>query len=347
MDGQQYPPRLGDFQPIFDLPLVCQHMHNLATSCVCNSCHGESIPAHYAKHESWECKKKEFLSSILLCAADILAISLFESPETLLVSLDPYQMPRQFEKAIHDIVKSGQPVFLHHWEILAHALKLVGHKQFDDVGWVISCYKGQAVYPKVFETGNISQPGYLALHWAPGLLFFDGEIYDRGIDPVRHDFDMYNGLETESVVKEWSRSVTEPLNLYPNIRMEWKVARRDGYLEVYPMCERIVGHAPSILLNLTQALVIICPHDKASSLDRPDPNSRYIGPFNFDPFTSSAAYAKGQIGVIAVDGNTDLRMFALSALSGINLELFIVRGNACLQCCLNLCRDAGSRYVIC
>ena len=322
-------------------------MHNLATSCVCNGCQGEPIPARYAKREYRECKKKRFLSSILFCAADILAISLFESPETLLVSLDPYPMPRQFENAIHDIFTSGQPRFLHHREILAHALKLVGHKQFDDVRWVISCYKGQAVYPKVFETGKISQPGYLTLHWAPGLLFFDGEIYDRGIDPVYQDLEMYNGPETESVVKEWSRSVTEPLNLYPSIRMEWKVARRDGYLEVYPLCERIVGHAPSILSNLTQALLIICPHDKALSLDRPDPNSCYIGPFKFNLFTSSAAYAKGQIGVIAVDGNTDLRMFALSALSGINLELFIVRGNACLQCCLNLCREAGYRFVIC
>ena len=346
MDGQQYPPRLGDNQPIFDLPLVCQHMHNLATSCVCSGCQGERIPARYAKSESWECKKNKFLSSILLCAADILAISLFESPATLLVSLDPYPMPRQFEKAIQDIVTSGQPAFLHYRKILAHALRLVGHN-FDAKRWIISCHKGQAVYPKVFETGNISQPGYLALHWAPGLLFFDGEIYDRGIDPGYDNFGMYSILGTESVVKEWSRSVTEPLNLYPNIRMEWKVARRDGYLEVYPMCERIVGHAPSILSNLTQALLIICPHDKALSLNRPDPNSRYIGPFKCNLFTSSALYAKGQIGVIAVDGNTDLRMFALSALSEIHLELFIVRGNACLQCCLNLCRDAGSRYVIC
>ena len=323
-------------------------MRNLAKSCACRDCKEESMSSQNIDLWNLECARGRFVSSISFCTADILAISLFEGPDKLLVSYDCLQASTGLKMAISNILKSGERTECTFWRVLAYALELVGHKDIDRNGifnqeWVISCYKGQAVYPKVFETGNICQPGYLALYWAPGLLFFDGEVYDKGIGF------MAMRPETNPVMTEIHRTVTEPLDLYPNIRLKWKVARRDGYLEFFLACESALGHAPSILSNLAHALVISCPHDRASLLHKPDPNARYTDLFLLANQTLSLSGTERQVDVIAVDGNTDLRMFAMSALSATDRPEapIVIRNNACLQCCLDLCREAGSRFLIC
>ena len=294
-----------------------------------------------------ECARARFLSSISFCTADILAISLFEDPDKLLVSHGCYQGSDGLHSVISNILKSGEWTECTPWKVLAYALKLVGHEDLDrheDLGqerWVISCYKGQAVYPKVFETGNICQPGFLALYWAPGSLLFDGEIYDRCIEPA------VGRPEVDPVMTESLRTVTEPLNLYPRMRMEWKVVRRDGYLLIHLAGERYVGNASCILSNLANALVITCPHDRASPLHIPDPNARYADLSILARFSSSFSDTERQIGVIAVDGNTDLRMFAMSVLPADLLGRVVIRDNACLKCCLDLCRKDECRILIC
>ena len=337
--SQQYPPRLGD-QQILDLPLVHQHVQNLKTSCLCKYCDGScSIRPHKQSHYIRECKKMQFLSSISFYAAAILAISLFENPAKLLISLGSHSVGG-FEEAIDDIITSGEPAFCHHCEILARALIFIGHKKPDPDNWVISCYKGQAVYPRVFETEDICHPGFLALYWAPGSLVFDGEVYDRGIgcEAMR--------LETNPLTTEIPRTVTAPLNLYPSMKMEWKVIRRDGFLEIYPTCRRNTGRASSILTNLANALVLLCPHDRALPLRRPDPNSRYFDLFLLVP---PSPIPDPGVKILAVDGNPDLRMFAISLVPayGRARPQAVIRDNACLQCCLDLCREFRCGYLVC
>ena len=323
-------------------------MRNLAKSCACRDCKDGSMSSRSLDLWNSECARGRFLSSISFCTVDILAISLFEGPDKLLVSHVCFQGSNGFHSVISNILKSGERTECTSWKVLAYALKLVGHKDIDrhesldPERWVISCYKGQAVYPRVFETGDICQPGFLELYWAPGLLFFGGEVYDRGIDlEIRT-----NRLETESVMEEWPHSVTEPFNLYPNIRKEWRVSRRDGYLEVFLYCERFIGHPSSILSNLAHALVINCPHDRMSPLHRPDPDSRSIDLFFLAAHGPGMPYTEKQVNVLGVDGNTDLRMFAMSVVPATEMPV-VIRNNACLQCCLDLCQEAGYKYVMC
>ena len=318
-------------------------MRNLAKSCACRDCKEGSMSSRNLDLWNVECARGRFLSSISFCTADILAISLFEGPDKLLVSHGCFQGSDGLHSVISNILISGEQTECTIWIVLAYALQLVGHRDFNPERWVISCYKGQAVYPRVLETGDICQPGFLALYWAPGLLFFEGEVYNTGMDV---GFGTHQ-LEIESVMKEWPRSVTEPLNLYPSRRTEWRVARRDGYLEIYLTCERLIGHPSYILYNLAHALNIICPHDKASPLHRPDPNSRYINLFSWAEQDSNTSDTEGRVDVLAVDRNTDLRMFAMSVLPENPEANVVIRNNACLQCCLDLCREAGSRFLIC
>ena len=352
LESQQYLQRLDDHEMISDLPLVREHLHKSAKGgCTCNGCRKRVMKPHRTDDSASTCGmikdndmiKNKFLRDISYHAANILTLSLFESPETLLVSVPPIQIQRQLLKAVHHIIISGEPTVCTIKEILAWARRLVGHKDpGDDDSWVITSYKGQAVYPRVYETCDICQPGYLVLRWAPGLLFFDGEVYDRGIGPP---YLSSNGYETDPLSMQPLPPVTEPLNLLPKMKMEWKVVRHDGYLGVYPACGNHVGKALNILFSLSRALILGgCPHDSASPLEKPDLLSRYRSPTD----ARKLSVTEEQIGVVAVDGDAGLRMFALSE-SGLSYpkNTFVIRNNACLQCCLDLCRRAGYRSVIC
>ena len=350
--SQQNLQRLDEGQLITDLPLVHLYLRNFAENGRYKHYLEPLSPYRTDDSVVLSYIREKFLSKISSYAADILALSIFESPETLLVSLnngvyDDHYATSDFPRALSDTFRFGKPAVCEAKSILLRALTLVGHTDFDIGGWVISCYKGQAVYPRVFETRSICQPGYLMLSWAPGLLFCNGEVYDKGIEPKYSNL-KGNRDSTDPVAIHHSRPVTEPLNLVPNMRMEWKVVRCDGYLEVYPACGGFTGRASQIWLNLSHALMIRgCPHDSMSPLDRPDLFSKYVGPF-LSLREQRSSGAESRICVVAVHGDAGLRMFAMSILEAIDPEShYVIRCSACLQCCLDLCRRAGYNYLIC
>ena len=333
---------------ISDLPLVQVHFRSLAETCSCDECQRTCQTSTRKFKTGRICEKEGFLSNIARCAADILALSLFEGPETPLLIHDYGPDLFSFRATIDDIIKSSKPAKCGAMAIIGRALTLIGHKVDDlqSARWVISCSKGQAVYPKIFETEGICQPGYLTLCWVPGQLFFNGTIYDRGVNswdvPWAH---------LDPVLRQPSRPVLEPLNLMSDMRMEWKVIICDGYLEIQLVCGPYTRQAFSILLNLAKSLILRgCPHDSTSPLDRPDLFARYREPFLNDLRAGTSPEAEAHVSVVAVDGNAGLRMFAMSRLhiphNAGPLQI-VIRDNSCLQCCLDLCRRVGYRLLLC
>lgn len=343
-ESPQHLKRLERCQMISDLPLTREHLHKLPKSCSCDSCRRRVMKPHRTSDNFSTCDriKDELLRDIALYTACILALSLFESPETLLVSVPRFGTRQQFPVALHSIIKSGEPSSCTIEEIHDWARTFVGHKNpGNGESWVLSSYKGQAVYPKVYETGDLCQTGYLALCWAPGVLFFDGEVYDRCMEPSRLPSKVY-AADSSSLQPT---PVPELLKLLPKMKMEWKVVHRDGYLEVYPARGNHFGRASNILSNLSHALILReCPHNSALPLDKPNPYLSYRSPTQARrrPITG------GQfIDVVLVDGDAGLRMFTLTCSWDSSLEeAFVIGDNACLQCCLDLCRRTGYRSVI-
>ncbi|CAD6576983.1 MAG: hypothetical protein ASARMPREDX12_008072 [Alectoria sarmentosa] len=318
-ENQQHLQCLVEGCLISDLPLVQVHFRRLAETCSCDECQRTCQTSTGRYDNKWGCRKRDFLLKVAGYAADILALSLFEGPQTPLKILGhgtrTFQNFYSFGAAINDIISSSKPAKCGARAIIGWALTLVGHEVNDlqNARWVISCSKGQAVYPKVFETGGICEPGYLKLNWAPGQLFFNGNVYERGISPQ-----LSRLTPADPVSMQPSRPVLEPLNLMSDMRMEWKVVTCDGYLEIQLVCGPYTGQAFSILLNLEKSLILRgCPHDSTSPLDRPDLFADYTGPFSpdrEDPFPQARTTPEGvaRIGIVAVDGDAGLRMLTLS-----------------------------------
>lgn len=327
-----------------DLPLVELHIQHLEKLCTCLKCN----PLGTTSYKS--CEVDMFFSHLTDLVADILALSLFDCSEKLLVHLN-HKVNRSggdtFKKAIHSILTTGLPSLCSVTDFLHWALALVGHNVSEDVQnctWVISCFKGQAVYPKLFETQDLEKRGYLTLSWALGLLRYDGEVYERGVG-------VHTSANAEDhITSHPQNNVTIPLNLLPGYGLVWRVTHKNGFLEVNLGLEgpdnnhNHVVHAPfRILTNLASALVLeVCRHDANCSLRNPDWFCAYTGPIS--PMTNTENTSR-KVGLVAVDGNDGLRMFALSAYP--SPFPFILRGKSCLSCSLAVSQRTNYPVIIC
>lgn len=346
--GSTQPSQLSSLKDgilVGDLPLVDLHIKNLLQHCACLKC----SPLEATSYRS--CEADAFFSHLTDCVADILALSLFDYSEGPLVYLNHNRSGGDsFKNTILSILNTGLPRICGLTDVLQWALTLVGHNVSEDVQnckWAISCYRGQAVYPKLFETQHLEKRGYLTLSWAPGLLRYDGEVYPRGV-----------GILTSTSVRDHitfqsQKNVTTPLNLLPEYRSVWRVARRDGFLEVNlgledPTNKYIhVVRAPfHILTNLASALILeACSHDPSCSLEKPDWFCAYTGPLSPMTVASDPEDNSRKVGLVAVDRNDGLRMLALSAYP--SPFPFILRGKSCLSCSLAVSRRANYPVVIC
>ena len=358
LDSQQNLMSLSEGHLVSDLPLLRVCLSRLEETCTCNPCQPlHRTPLNAGEFRLNDCKLDALLSDISFYVADILALSLFENPATLLVLLDRHDPDSDFAMAVRSIITLGKSTRCETRNVIDWALGLVGHDNTSHVvdeeketSWIISCSKGQAVYPKVFETQIICQPGYLVLYWAPGLLFFNGEKYDRGIAVSG----IYGGGRFSDVDEALQRkSVIGPLNVKPNMKPEWKVTCCVGYLELLHLCENASRNPFNILVNLESSLILRgCPHDSASPLERPDRLAIYRRPtYPLLGYRSQSSEIEREhlVDVVAVDGNASLRMIAMSGRKNLGREKpsFVIRDNSCLQCCLDLCRDTECPVLVC
>jgi hypothetical protein len=207
----------------------------------------------------------------------------------------------------------------------------------------MSCFKGQAIYPTIFDGGYIPKTGYLSLSLLRGVLEFEGHRYtvvrgrDDGDEEVRPRRDLL------------SEEVDRPLNSCPNSRaLSWKLEAGDRFLGL-GVCLGSGAPIASIrdpfivMSTLASSLVAgACPHDRGTPLQTPDTFCDYTSPAN--PF----GYQGGQRTlVVASDGADHLRFYSLAGLqvraNGVNA---VVRIDACLECCLDLCRKADCKFLI-
>lgn len=335
-------PALEEGLMITDLPLVHLHLEDLKQSCPCEGCSSTGKMFEV-------CATEVFMRQLSEFAANVLLLSLFESPAALLVYSGNYHTS-DFTRAINKILTTGKPNIVPLTKVLQAALSVIGHDVADDLKqelWVLSCYKGQAIYPKLFETHYLQDPGYLSLSWAPGLLRYDGEVYSKVIGD-RGAGQTLGNLESNDMA---TKAVNLPINLVPDQRLVWRVIREDGFLRINAGIEvdgawiSMINFPLTMLINLSSALVTSsCPHPVNEPLKTPDKWCQYTEPSQPLGF-SEHAKDSNSISVVATDGNDGLRMYALGVYS--SPSPFVIRNGACIACCLRICRMAGYPAIIC
>jgi hypothetical protein len=335
-------PPLEEGLMVTDLPLIRLYLEGVRRSCRCKTCSPTGIMFE-------ACKIVDFMVKLSEFAADVLLLSLFESPEALLVYSGNHRTS-SFGYEIIQILTTGKPSVVPLKNVLQATLSVVGHDVSDDLEqevWVLSCYKGQAVYPKLFETYLIQDSGYLTLSWAPGILRYDGEVYSKAIG----DRGAGQTLQRPRPIDIATKAVNQPINLAPDQRLVWRVIREDGFLRINVCIEEdgtwmSMLHSPlTMLINLSSALITpSCPHSADEPLKTPEKWCQYAEPSQ--PLGSSEqAKDRNFISVVAAEGNDGLRMYALGVYN--NLFPFVIRNGTCIACCLEICRIAGYPAIIC
>lgn len=337
---QQLPPHVEEGYLLMEnLPLVKQHLRQLQEDCICCGCRCSPD----ATLKEYECKQEAFLQRLVHYTALILAFSVFESPQTLLVHLHcRNQIDHVFKQQIYYILMSGKYTDQDRIEpALAWILACVGHssgaKDVMNQCWVISCSKGQVVYPKMFGTSEPDFKGYLMMSWAPGLLRYNGEVHTRGVStgpmaiPPNH-----------AVQQVWDAGTILP-NETCSPHLTWQVSHRGDYLEISLSYGHATSHPYSILRNMARGLVLEgCRHDRDSPLRTPSSFSVHRAPFCV-PRPRIVAQQQPEVSIVDVGVNSSLQLFALSRIPGLP---FVIRDNACVQCCLDICQEAKLSVVL-
>ena len=339
---------------VMDLPFLKKSLDVLEDMCRCENC--DKIP--FAESSFIPCEKKGLVNAISTFALRVLVLSLFENPDEMLVVYSHLSVSGQHSMVanhIYQIMQTGRPINCSPDEVMVNAFLLLDQNRIIGHDWVIHSHKGQTVYPRLFETQDPYEHGYMTLRWAPGIICFAGETYAHGSGRA------YSPTIQVNEKKE-HEMVSIPRNLFPNERLIWKVTPGDRIIYIHvAKTESNVQRAPrKMLLGLASSLILRrCAHVAQSPLDEPDSLSRYATHLvNQNP--PDMDKDPRIINVVPVDGNNGLRLFALAGYApshemiaswapstGESYGPIVLRKDACMACCLAFARKIKSRVIIC
>lgn len=90
-----------------------------------------------------------------------------------------------------------------------------------------------------------------------------------------------------------------------------------------------------ILENLASAIMLeACSHSQNAPLEEADRFCAYTGPTAIKPYSDQKNGIQ-VVGIVAVEGSDELRLFSLSG-AGVIMPI-VLRKGVCLSCCLDAC----------
>ena len=323
---------------ISDLPLVALYQQELTSECRCRACDAMFGNAHNS------CLKARVLSDISSLVADILGISLLDCVMPVLLYIgNPYRRsPHQFEIAVHSALTRSEHVACSVEGVIDWVLRMVGHdvSPFEKQNWIMSSYRGQTFYPRIFETPMfLERQGLLVMSGAPGALRYDGQVYNKGVSREMESVSGY-GYPPEIMSKLLERKVGVPLSIFQDLSIKWQISKGDGllYISLLSTYSRVTFNPFPIICGAIQSLYVEdCHHGRDAAL-KSDEFATYASPFS--PW-GEAMRVPSEVSVVPAYGNVVVIMLCL--VHGIP---GVVQENSCLQCSFDICRRAGYRFVI-
>ncbi|KAK6386135.1 hypothetical protein LTS17_001710 [Exophiala oligosperma] len=360
--------------PLFSLPAVSAFEGWLLKECDYPACSQHNPPKMHPEHAKCE-NIINFRDAIVAMTMDILAIALFDfgEEEIRVLAYPRLRSQSSFSSAVASITYNPndleRPVEsetkLEAQDVFDRALQLVGHKILPRTtyrgknfherysvtevkyqqDWVASGDMGQVVYPAQFDSWNdpVDSLPLLKLIVGPGSILYRGRRY-------------------QLVKSETSRSYTTipghhntlcqtPMNLVPYAKLGWQVKEEDGYLSLHMELSRPFNRfSPMRALETACASLFIssCAHMAESPLPDQQPyrEAKFVTPYYNGSMVNPHARGEPRLfaWIVAVAGDESLRFFALAAG-----EPAVVRGSACLKCCVDLYLRNTDRctHIIC
>ena len=332
------------FLPVGCLPAVNLHLDVLRGECSCANCNATSFQRFR------KCTVEKFYIGLTFVCADILALSLFGAEIPLLHVKWRWNGNTEFITAINSIISTRESdpydSCIKPFDLLNYALALTGsgidERNQRKHGWIMSSFKGQVMYPVLYETLCYEKRGYLTLNCLPGRIRYNGEVYTQVYGrPYRFDL---NDLKDLS-----GPAVKGPRNLIPDMRIVWLLQQADDVLEASLSLKslddeysRFIREPTGILLNMGSSFLLeACAHDPDAMLEAPDKFCVFTSPL-FPVPDETERDGIPVIGVVAINGSDDMRSLSLASFDGP----VVLRKKACLSCCLDVCRRAGCSVVV-
>ncbi|KAK4163766.1 hypothetical protein QBC43DRAFT_319137 [Cladorrhinum sp. PSN259] len=352
---------------------VNAYLQILKRACQCDEC-GTASP------RSRRCLTAKFLRTVSTLVADTLAIALFDSlgsESDLLVRVNNWSPVKQgncFLETVSSILDQHPVQTLQRppqkvcdiQSLLDWALALAGHDvqvaplENTEGYWAMSCFRGHAIFPTIYENPRISKTGYLSLSLIHGVLEYEGHRYHvvRGRDqwePTASSFDHNSNPSLHE-------GVDRPLSLYPQLELRgfsWTVETGDRIMTLSVCLNLPILALPTFdpfvaLGALSRSLVVdSCTHHPATPLHSSNRDMAYVTPISSgkEGRRISLVLSATEISVVASDSNDHLRFYYLSGFdrSTLDFEFFpltVVRLDACLRCCLDVCRKFECKILV-
>ncbi|KAL3952383.1 hypothetical protein ACCO45_012326 [Purpureocillium lilacinum] len=338
------------------IPGLRTELEALQAHCDCDNCE-RSVELSASQRFDASCLRYNLLYRIATLVAEVLGLSLFAFLNGLLLEMGDLHYntrPQGFvSKIILPILRFGNSNKCDPSDILAWSRAMVGHHNlrnqsggFNQVSdWILSCQRGQAVFPALFDTWfHINKEGYMSLLSLPGVLQFEETTWD-GITGQNSTWgpDQPDGMTPE-------RQVSSPLNLFSESTTSIMVSTTE-YRTLKAKLALTTGKAVSptsrnpmrSLFGLQNGLIADhCGHKRDESTNESQRDCLFVSP----EALPSTRLSSGTISVVPVDGADDLRFFSIPAAEETEDRQFVLRKDACLGCSLAVCRKAGISVLI-
>jgi len=339
---------------IGELPLVQTNLDMIRRKCPCIDC------LNISKQSGRTCLVDPFFKKLSVCINVVLCLSLVESPNPDGPSVF-FESWRSLKLVsfVQQIVCHKIHLAISLEQLMDDTIRLFGHATDKPAERIMTSYKGQTLCPKLFYTRNFQADGALCLECTSGAIWFKGEKYTSVITNAPSM--AYTQLHSRSGASEHmvklndedlsaddhhsgDSELVSPKNLFPQFRAVWQVSVREQELQVVLFCpdfRSLPQRSPrDAFISAIKSILVNCQHDKQTNLDAEHT-------FPLAKTTPAQPYPSNSlpdftIGVVQCDGNEAMRFFTMCTGQG-----GVIRGDACLECCIRCCQITKLRFIIC
>ena len=305
----------------------------------------------------------EFITRLSYIVADIMALGLFDNSLDHIMLYYPNSYTVQSTQAIEwvyhirDILLDGRPRQCPTIAILSWTLQMINHEVLADLqshDWVASSFRGQVVFPEIFETHSLGSEGFLKLVCIPGVLA-SGPGNTQRFSRVRCSPDRL----TSSPQNFQSDVVSRCVNLFPTEKIQWRTSLEADCLFVgVGWTKALTSMKPFNLLRAFSHACMLrsCPHKLDEKICRTSPSElRFLLPgetINLVSARFEDDSKEDRIGVYPVTKDAGLRLLSFCSTIYFRKEEnlrqceAVVNENACLTCLVKVCNLKNCKQLI-